>query len=723
MRVNDYNSRVNSTVEGQAASELATLPAVIAAHAARTPEAIAIAAPGRPPLTYQALHAHVASTVAALNRMGIGRHDRLAVVLPDSAETATALMAVASCATAAPLNPAYRAAELEFYLADLRVSAVLLVAGSDAPARAAAEKLGLRIVERVPLGDAAAGLFALSGDVGGRVARTTRPAGPDDVALLLHTSGSTARPKRVPILHRTLCARGRDHQRALRLDAGDRCLNAMPLFHASGLTSALMASLVAGAAVIYPSGFTAARFFGWMDEGRPTWIAGNPAMYQAVLTRAPAHTDVIGRRPLRLLRSGSASTSPSLVAELQRVFGAPVVQGYSATEVAPITVTPLPPRPAKTGSVGVGVSCEIAITDEEGRRLPIGETGEILVRGETVFHGYDEDVEGDALAFREGWYRTGDLGHLDADGDLFIVGRLKELINRGGEKILPSEVEAALGAHPDVAEAVVFAVPDPRLGEDVAAAIVLRPGRRPTARQLRDFVAARLADFKVPREMVFVGRIPKTDMGKPQRTGLAEDLGLTGAERRPAAPAPFVPARTELEATLVRIATEVLDVPRVGIHDDFFALGGDSLLAVQLMGRIREATGVRLSATRLFEAPTVAGLALALRRREDGSVAPSSLVAIQPRGSAPPVFAVGGVGGLAAPYVALARLLGDDQPFYGLEPRGLDGAAPPLTDLGAIAAGFVEELRAQASGPYFLLGACWGGVVVFEMAQQLLARG
>ena len=345
---------------------------------------------------------------------------------------------------------------------------------------------------------------------------------------MLHTSGTTSRPKIVPLSHANTCASARNISATLSLGPEDRCLNVMPLFHIHGLMAAVLASLSAGASVHCPSGFNALGFFAWLDAVRPTWYTAVPTMHQAILARAGRNREIIGRSRLRLIRSSSASLPPQVMAELEEVFGVPVIESYGMTEAAhQMASNPLPPKPRKPGSVGLAAGPEIAILGESGALQPQGTQGEVAIRGDNVTTGYEANPEANAGAFTDGWFRTGDLGFFDEDGYLTITGRLKEIINRGGEKISPREVDEVLTGHDAVAQAVTFAVPHDKLGEDVAAAVVLREGRSLTEKELRDFAAKRLAAFKVPRTVVFLDEIPKGATGKLQRIGLAEQLGLT----------------------------------------------------------------------------------------------------------------------------------------------------------------------------------------------------
>ena len=487
---------------------------------------IAIAAPELEPLTYGGLRDQVGRTGDALAQAGVRAGDRVAIVLPNGPEMAAAFLATAAHATAAPLNPAYRVDEFAFYLEDLRARALILEAGDESPAIEAAKRVGVPIVSLTPDTHAGAGSFTLDAPSGMVAAGDGN--GRDDAALVLHTSGTTSRPKIVPLTGANLCASARNIAEWVSLEPGDRCLNIMPLFHIHGLMAGVMASLHAGACVICTPGFNALRFFGWLDGMTPTWLTAVPTMHQAILARAPRNREIVARRRLRLLRSSSSSLPAPVMGELEATFDAPVIESYGMTEAShQMTSNPMPPAERRPGGVGIAAGPEVAIMDEAGSLQVPGTEGEVVIRGPNVTHGYENNPEANATAFSNGWFRTGDQGVIDAAGYLTLTGRLKEIINRGGEKIAPREVDDVLMAHPAVAQAVAFAVPHPKLGEDVAAVIVLREGAEAGERELRAFAAESLADFKVPRTILFRGEIPKGATGKLQRIGLAEKLGIT----------------------------------------------------------------------------------------------------------------------------------------------------------------------------------------------------
>lgn len=504
---------------------------IAALLASATPDAPAIGAPDRPWLSYAGLAEQTTRTLAALHAAGVGRGDRVAIVLPNGPEMASAFVTIAQGAVTAPLNPAYKLDEFDFYLSDLRARAIVLPAGYDGPALEAAHKHGLAILRLSFAVTDPAGQFTLAAQGQTGATPDTTPAGPDDVALILHTSGTTSRPKIVPLLQRNVAASARHIHASLALTPDDRCLNMMPLFHIHGLIAAVLSSLAAGSSVWCTPGFDAMRFFGWLDTARPTWYSAVPTMHQTILQRSARNADIIARAPLRFLRSSSASLPAQVMLELAATFNAPVIEAYGMTEAAhQMASNPLPPRAQKPGAVGIAAGPALQIAHEVENHLLQGGTGEVVIAGPNVTPGYEGNPEANAKAFFEAdglrWFRTGDQGALDAEGYLTLTGRLKEIINRGGEKISPLEVDGVLMDHPAVQQVVTFAMPHASLGEEVAAAVVLRDGQSADEAALRAFAATRLAGFKVPRRVVILPEIPKGATGKLQRIGLAQKLGL-----------------------------------------------------------------------------------------------------------------------------------------------------------------------------------------------------
>lgn len=473
--------------------------------------------------TYAAFAEQIAALAATLRASGLEPGDPVAIVLPNSPEFLVVFLAVTGARlVAAPLNPAYKAEEFLFYLEDIGARVVIGPPQEHAvyaPARA----LGLRIwhVRLDSEGKAKVegeGVLAPSRELAD-LARV------DDTALFLHTSGTTSRPKGVPLSHGNLMASIRNVAGHFALSPADTGLLVMPLFHVHGLIGATLSTFCSGGTLVVPSRFSAGTFWSDVKHNQVSWYSAVPTIHQVLLSRAdsdgaPHHSG------LRFIRSCSAALAPATLAQLESRFEAPVLESYAMTEAShQMTSNPLPPLPHKAGTVGRGTNVAVAIMDEAGNLLSQGTAGEVVVRGPNVTRGYHNNPEANAAAFTNGWFRTGDRGVLDADGYLTLIGRIKELINRGGEKISPLEVDAALLTHPAVAEAASFAVPDPKYGEEVHAAVVLK-GDAGTD-DLQTHCRGKLADFKVPKAIHIVKELPKGPTGKVQRRFMAAALGLT----------------------------------------------------------------------------------------------------------------------------------------------------------------------------------------------------
>jgi len=578
----------------------------IAQNAARAPEAPALVAHGREALSYAGLRDHVLKVVETLNGLGVGRGDRVAIVLPNGPEMASACLAVMAGAVAAPLNPDYKQPEYETIFARLAPKALILLAGGDHPARRAAKAAGIPILEVSSMPAAQAGIFSLA-------ARGSRIAAPspglaqaDDVALVLQTSGTTARPKVVPLTQRNLLASANNLAKSLQLGAEDRCLHFLPLFHIGGIVDVLAAPLLAGGTVFCAPSFSAPEFFRDLAAFRPTWTQAVPVMLEEMLANAPAYAQAVASHSLRFVRSVSAPLAVARMAAFEKAFSVPVIEIYGMTETAGvITSNPLPPGKRLPGSVGVAAGAEVRILDATGLPLPAGQAGEVVVRGGNVMAGYEDAPEENARAFLEGWLRTGDLGYLDEDGYLFLTGRVKDMINRGGEKVSPQEVDQALLAHPMVADAASFAMPHATLGEDVAAVVVLKDGRIVAKEALITFLRERLAFFKIPKVLHFAEKVPRGANGKLQRALLTEMFGASGFDAAVSRP-DFVAPSTPVAKMLAGMWSDILKVEVIGMDDDFFALGGDSLKAASLINALQQKWGDTIYVSSVFDAPTLA---------------------------------------------------------------------------------------------------------------------
>lgn len=562
--------------------------------------ATALLSPERTSLSYAELSEQVDYVGHALRRLGVQRNERVALVMPNGPEMAAAFLGTAAFATCAPLNPEFRDSEFEFFLADLQPKAIILSDSEGSAARSVAERLGIAVVDLSASTDQAGNFRFVNLAV--EPVAVLDPGQADDIALLLHTSGTTSRPKLVPLSHQNLCASAQNIGDVLQLARTDRCLNVMPLFHIHGLVGVLLSSIASGASVVCSPGFQNHDFFASMKQFEPTWYSAVPTIHQAILNHVRDAEPLNGATSLRLIRSSSSSLPPSVMAELESTFQVPVIESYGMTEAAhQMSSNPLPPRARKAGSVGLPAGPDMGIMDEEGNLLTGDASGEIVIRGNNVTAGYADNADADA--FMNGWFRTGDLGYFDEHGYLFLSGRKKEMINRGGENVSPREIDEVLLEHDAVQQAVAFAVPHPSLGEDVAAAVVLRPEATADENELRRFAFDRLAPFKVPSRVVMVAAIPKGPTGKLQRIGLdkalREELGVTN-----------VAPSNDLEQGVVDAFEKILQTASVGVNENFFALGGDSIKATRVIAQLSLEFHVDLPAVSLFLNPTAKELAM-----------------------------------------------------------------------------------------------------------------
>jgi len=377
----------------------------------------------------------------------------------------------------------------------------------------------------------------------------------------------------------------------------------MPLFHIHGLVAGLLAPLIAGGSAIVASGVLANGLLQWIDSGKSTWYTAVPTIHQAILAETRKRLPP-AQHQLRFIRSCSAPLPTLLQAEMETVFGVPVIEAYGMTEAShQIASNPLPPDQRRPGSVGRPTGVQVRIIPPEQANTTGISRGEIVIRGKSVTRGYDANPAANQEAFIDGWFRTGDEGYLDNEGYLYITGRLKEMINRGGEKIAPREIDEALVEHEAIAQAITFAVPHPTLGEDVAAAVVLHNGMNASEAELRAYLLDRIAEFKVPSRFVFIDDIPKGPTGKPQRIGLAKILATELVK-------PFRPPTTPVESSLVQVWREVLHVDRIGAANNFFMLGGDSLSAARVLARVNRQFDVHMTLRQAFESPKLEDLAV-----------------------------------------------------------------------------------------------------------------
>jgi len=701
----------------------------IAERADQTPDAPALLAPGNQPVSFRNLTTRIARVAEALRQAGVRPGDVVAVAMPDGILLVTTLLGTLEAAAAAPLDWKLTEAEFRSRLTLLPACALLVRSTADGHAASVARTLGIPVFELD---------FAPDGEVIPRsetpleVSRnrngTEESCAPETCALVLQTSGTSGEAKLVPFTHTNLQAICTGMQRGLGFHAGDRYLSIMPLHHILGFSSALGQLMLGGSVVC--TGFDAQRFPAWIEELSPTWYSAGPALHQAILEIAKQDPGPFRRSPLRFVRCGSGAASPALLDDLERVLQVDVINGYGLTEVGTATNTP-PQLPRKPNSVGRTIGSEIAIMDASGTLLPPNSEGEVVLRGDAVMDGYLNDAEANRRVFRDGWFRTGDLGRMDHDGDLFITGRIKEIINRGGETIGPLEIDHALAEHPAIARAACFGVPHPTLGEDIVAAVVLRPGSRATASQIRSFLAERLSRSKVPGRIWFTDFIPVSATDKPLRDSLGKQFqtSVRAAESQES-PAPQDESSASLRHRIGEIWMRVLNSDLPGPEDNFFAMGGDSLSAARLLTLLEAEfqLDATLEPAKFFDSPTffqlVSAIAARLQPENGSSSEPTeirfenvSAVCLQPSGVGPPLFFFPGEG--AEPWYLrhLSHCLGDQQPFFALRHHIADAAEFP-----DIARRFVTLIsRIQPHGPIVLAGHCYGGILAYEVAQRIIS--
>ncbi|KAI8934421.1 hypothetical protein NX059_009156 [Plenodomus lindquistii] len=487
----------------------------------------AVIVPGSPALSvsYQKLAADVKAFQQKLAQVGVSAEAAVSIALPNTYEFIVSFIAASwQRAIAAPLNPAYKQSEFEFYIDDLSSAIALVPRGAfaqDAAAVRAARKYNAAIAECYYNGQEVVLDVKETGKLAGKAARV-ETAQPDDVALVLHTSGTTGRPKAVPLTHRNLLRTMKNIQATYQLTPKDRTMLVMPLFHVHGLLAGFLAPLASGGSVVVPLKFSASVFWKDFNEHKANWYTAVPTIHQ-ILLRSPMPSP---KPEIRFIRSCSSPLSPKTFHELEKAFDAPVLEAYAMTEAAhQMTSNPLPPNKRKPGSVGLGQGVEVKILDDAGDEVAQGKEGEISIRGENVTKGYLNNPSANASSFTKGgFFRTGDQGKLDEDGYVIITGRIKELINKGGEKISPIELDNVIAQHPAVSEAVSFAIEDELYGQDVGLAVVIKEGQKLTAGELKTWLETRLAKFKLPKQIFFTDVMPKTATGKIQRRLVAEAM-------------------------------------------------------------------------------------------------------------------------------------------------------------------------------------------------------
>lgn len=715
----------------------------------KSPQRPAIQPQGSSAFTFRSLQQQITIGSEMLKSLGIGRNDRVAVALPERTDMALVCLMVCVRGVCVPLNPDYTRDEFERYLSATDSQLLVAEPGTTHPSREAAESLGIPVVGFKCSADSSeSGFESVDAPPQAKVAEPSEFAQADDTAVVLLTSGSTAEPKRVPLTHRNIMDSARNVVASLELTDQDCALNTMPLFHIGGLVDLLIAPLSVGGSAVIGRDVSSKTALDCLTRYQPTWYQGVPTMLQDLVTRAQS-SEANPKAILRFIRSVSAPLDNGIKRDVESCFHAPVVEIYGMTETTGvITSNPLDVRLQKPGSVGRCVGPDVAIVDEAGNHARANQTGEVIVRGSTVMGGYEGPPQTNDGVFIGAWLRTGDEGYLDDGGYLFLSGRVKEIINRGGEKISPREIDAVAMSHPAVSEAAAFPQVHLSLGEEVAIAVVTKPNATWNESEFTDFLSSKLAYFKVPRKVERVTHLPKTPSGKLRRHALAETYG--GVIKRVEG-ADFVAPHSPLSMQLATTWESALGVSPVGLHDNFFDLGGDSLKAATFVSELQQTLQQPIQVFALYDHPTVAEFECYLKQHVVAESTDSSLQSAaspsqaiytsvaaymsgwQGQRRTPDSLIVGrNTLGSRSPlfwctqsygeFAQLAKHLSDDQPIYGL--RSLYQTPDKSADAnGMIAARYVDEILAiQPSGPYIVGGFCEGGKVAFEIARQLRAQ-
>ena len=669
------------------------------------------------PVSYRELALKITAVGEWLRASGLGASSRVGIVLPRGPEAALLGVSIAAHAITLPLNPALSETELEAQLVRAKLDAVVLPewTSSNAWAPAHAHRLGICHASR--------GTDSLSGIRLTWVCRPSRqdpapqPASFRSVSILQSSSGTTGTTKLILITHANLLALADKVRHGLGVTLDDRCAFMLPLHSGFGFKVALIAPLLTGGSVVITKSERAEAVDDWASELHPTWFVAVPTFLHAVVDRVQSRGSL--HHSMRFLVATTAYLSEPVRSGLEAALGVPVLEYYGLGEAGVVAANPRPPSMRKPGSAGLISPDMIAIQGPDGASLPVGDVGEVLVRGQGVSPGYVEDlpVGCDTVpgteGFRGEWFATGDLGFVDRDGFLMIVGRTKEIVNRGGEKISPYEVEKVLLLHPSVREAGAFAVPHPRLGENLAAAVALRAGTTASSAHLRDFLAARLPPSKVPQHVFVTDDLPKGATGKISRPRLSERFATHASEA--------APAEDLLQLQMIAIWQRLIGRRDIGIDENFFEAGGDSLLAAQMLAEVESAIQLPMARSNLKESYTIRQLAATVR---EALPLNDALITRLKHGTKTPLFYCHADDYNPGFYaVTLAELLEPDQPVFLLHPYRRFDIHADIT-MEALARAYVPQLLTlHPRGPFRLAGFCLGGMLAWEIAHQLAAAG
>ncbi len=708
-----FRSRESAVDDWPAARQdgVRTIPAAIARRAEANPCAPALVGCGARHITFEQLSSSVSSVASDLASAGIQREDRVGLLVPAGIVGAELITALACNVCLVPINPALTPLEIREVVRVSRLKALVLPEWLDTPARPAILEQDVTLLKAALAADGTLGLEPLAATP--RITIRPRPARDTDVALLLRSSGTTGAPKLIPVTHGNLVAMAEKlaSPRWFNLTAQDRAVCISPLYYAAGLKTVLFVPLMLGASVGFPPEGKAFDVAQWMDDLRPTYLSVSPALLNGIVDRLRASNRGLCGDSLRFIMCAAAYLPEATRVAAQELLQAPVLEYYALSEAGAMAANPLPPATVKPGTVGVPVPGELLIVD--GRRAPVaaGAVGHIMVSGPSVMPGYVTTDHSKAGELKDGWLLTGDLGRLDADGYLTLVGRVTEVINRGGEKVFPYEVEKAILQHPAVLEAAAFGVPHPRLGENVAAAAVLKPGSAVSALELTEFVAGRLAAFKLPRRIHIVPSLPRGNTGKILRRVLTE--AYAAAPR-----GEILEPECLVELEIRDIWARLLGTDEIGLEEDFFERGGDSLLATEMLLQVEQLTGQPYPPSELAVL-TIRRMAEVLKAALPSE--PQLVTYVKPGTGIPLFFCHGDFLTRGIYAQKLAAQLPDGPPVF-LLPSFADGSVG--SSIEEIARNYAQEVMRVAPGsPIVVGGYCNGGLVAWHLTHLLRSAG
>jgi acyl-CoA synthetase (AMP-forming)/AMP-acid ligase II/thioesterase domain-containing protein/acyl carrier protein len=687
----------------------------IAWTAAVSPESQAIVSTGRDPLSYLELLNVLLEIRARLRQEGIGRAARVGILATSPFAATLAILGVCCSAIAVPLDPRLPDSELARSLDQLELDALVLISDRSAARDPDLALPGVKVL-RWLLDD------SLMKPPGAKVLidqAMLEEFDGDEPAFILRTSGTTAAPKLIPYTHSAMFAAARRWAHWFDLTSADRSLCVSAPYYSHGLKVSILIPLLTGGSVAFPASPADVDLHEWFEVLKPTWYSAGPALHRAVLEAARSQPGTISQHTLRFASSGGSPLPASTHAELEALLSIPILEHYGSSEAAQTAANALANGEARPGTVGRPWPGILEIVDKDGRPLPAGQMGEIRLRGPTVIKNYLAAPQQNAELFTDGWFRTGDLGRLDLDGYLTLHGRLSEQINRGGEKISPEEIDTVMLRHPALSDAAAFKVEHPRLGEDVAAAVVPIPGSPFDMEEFRDFLGRELVAYKIPQQIMVLDAIPRGITGKILRNQLTDRAQEAS---NPAADAgqPASPLNT-LEGDLLGIWRRLLKHDSMTVRDSFREAGGDSLLAFQMLAQVERLVGRSIPESIIGNVDTVAELALAL---QESSKRDGEFIEFNSDPAAPALFWFHGDFIYGGYYLRrFAKLLGPHVPLCCIAPHGAFGGAVPATiqEMAADRAGLV--MSRQPHGPYRLGGYCNGALVAFEAAKLLIEKG